>query len=76
MFNWPSSSDIRGCCIEATRAVCACAMDITFYTIVTNDNEQLVAAQAHIHKATQKDIANDGVALCSIDYLLYYRYQR
>ncbi len=41
-------------------------MYITFYNIVTNNNEPPAAAQAHIHVATHKKIAIDGVAICSI----------
>jgi len=56
-FNWFSLSlghiHIRGCSITATRAVCISRVYyLLYYTIVTNDNEPLAAAQAHIHVAT------------------------
>ena len=39
---------------------------LLYYTIVTNDNEPLAKALAHIHVAIHNEIAKEGVALCSI----------
>ena len=39
---------------------------ISFHTIVTNYNEPLAAARAHIHVATHINVLKDGVALRSI----------